>query len=220
MSRLEKTIGFLIFLLLVMGLGIGLFFWNQANLEQQLVVQTGELAAPAAGSSAQPVFTGQSALIAFGMAQHALAEASPDAVLLRGQAVWPIVAGERELLAGEQSWQFTFYSPAAAAARTVTIVGETVTLEPAIPVDLAGRPMDPGSWRINSGEAVQIFLNNGGREFLSTENNVSVTMNLDMLAQSEQPEWLIAAIGTQTGRSLTLWVDATTGEILNYLAGG
>ena len=103
-------------------------------------------------------------------------------------------------------------------ARTATVVGEEITLEP--PFETAGQPvpLDTGVWQVNSERVMQIFLENGGYDFINREAELSVIMNLDLATANSQPEWLVSAISTRSDRSLSMWINATSGEIINSAA--
>lgn len=217
MSRLEKFLGIILAVLVIGGLAIGAFLWQQSRLNDELVQTAGELpAVPAQSGAIDRQAIGETSLLAYGMAFDKVKGWQPDAALVSGRATWPIIQQESELSGGKESWEFTFYSPTTGEAVSATVVNRQVTL---------GQPRalkDPlqlhqsGGWQLNSPAVVDQFLETAGREFLAVEKYVSVSMNVDMstTTSSGRPEIMIAAVNIQNGNSLNLWLDATSGEII------
>jgi hypothetical protein len=61
---------------------------------------------------------------------------------------------------------------------------------------------------------IQQFLGQGGAEFMTSNGVTTLTMMLSTGNENGRIEWLVSLFGDQTLNSLTMRIDATTGEIL------
>lgn len=218
MSRLEKFFGLILAVLIIGVLVIGAFLWQQSRLTDQLV-ETGaqDVELPVQTGAIDRQAIGETALLAYGMALEQAQAWQDDAVLVSGRATWPIIEKESELSGGKESWEFTFYSAEAEAAANATVVNGQVTLGQPRGIEKPLLLHQSGGWQLNSPAVVEQFLDSAGREFLAAEKYVSVSMNVDMSTTTEsgRPEIMIAAVNIQNGNSLNLWLDATSGEIID-----
>lgn len=216
MRRLDWLIAFGLFLVLLTAVILGIFFWQQSRLNLELTpVPNVPLVA---NSSA--VATGETALLAFGRSQNRALAWQADAVLIAGEATWPFVDTMDILLQGREDWNFTFYSAAQQAAVGATVVDKNPSLGDPYPVADVLQPLGIEGWQVDSDAAVRIFLANGGTQFFQSESYVTFFMQLSMVANNNgRIEWLLAAVSQQTGHSLTLRIDATSGEILEVQQG-
>jgi hypothetical protein len=161
-----------------------------------------------------PSFAGQTAKVAYAAAQNVALGWQNDATLLSATATWSQGAGRSELLPGENSWVFTFYAAGSGQTAVISVVAGQATLvresqaaPPAVPLQATG-------WKIDSAAAVQSIMAAGGETFLK-ENPVSTLVaTLSTNGGDGRIEWFLSLFGNHSGRSLTILLDATSGELL------
>jgi hypothetical protein len=174
------------------------------------------VAARAAEIAPTATFTGQTAKVAFAAAQRAALAWQNDAALLNATATWNQGANEQQLLDGEATWGFTFYSPADGAIATISVIDDQASLVASGASPQPTQPLDVTGWTLDSRDAIEQFLQEGGTNFIKNEGVTTLTMMLstENRQQNGRLEWLLSLFATQTGRSLTVRMDATSGEIL------
>lgn len=214
MSRTDWILGFALIIILAAVTFLGIFFWQQS----QLVLP--EVEAVDIDESENLVdpnrISGKTAIVAYGLAQNRVINGwQEDATLISAQATWPPNLTIGVLLAGSETWSFTFYSPSAGQAVNVSVTEAQATLGQPYEVSNPLQPLNPSGWKINSNEAVDIFMINGGNDFFTAEQDILLTMQLTTVADSGRLEWLIAAVSDRTGQGLTINIDATSGEVLD-----
>jgi hypothetical protein len=70
---------------------------------------------------------------------------------------------------------------------------------------------------LDSPDAVKQFLEEQGESFMASAGVTTLTMMLSTDNQNDRIEWLVSLYATQTGGSLTMRIDATSGEILEIV---
>lgn len=210
MSRLEWILGILLVLLLLVVVGLSAMLWRRPSLPEL----------PGGTAVAQPpaptsVYPGKTALLAYALAQRQAATWQSDAMLLGATATWRQGISESSLRQGAESWGYSFYSPSSGGTALVTVVGEQTNLSvgadpftPAYPLAQAG------GWVLDSQAAVGIFLDGGGTQFLSQATGVTMIMQLNTSTADGRVEWLLSLFASGDGRSLTMRLDATSGNVL------
>ena len=73
---------------------------------------------------------------------------------------------------------------------------------------------DLTAWNLDSRDAIDRFLQEGGADFMNSEGITSLTMTLTADAENGRIQWLIQLTATQSLRTLTMQIDATSGEIV------
>ena len=219
MSRTEWILGLVLAALLIAVGYFAIAYWlGPSDLP---VTVDGTVVAPTraveVGAVPTPAFVGDTALLAFGLAQQEIAGWEADAILLSAKATFPYGNALEDSREGRSNWTFTFYSPAAAQVKTVSVVAGTVSGVGERAVEEAFTPAGVGGWRLDSNEILALFLEQGGEEFLSQNNVSTLTMALTTDNESGRIEWLIALFGDQTNRSLTMTMDAGSGETLEIV---
>lgn len=216
MSRLDWLLGFVVFLvLLVVAVG-GLFFWQQSRLDLDLVMTplaTDGTTAVVQQDSPQ-ANPGQPALISFGRAHGRARGWQEDASLITASATWPVVNSADEVRGGRASWNFVFYSPVNDTAVSTNVVDEKVSVGDPYPIDQILNPLQISGWQIDSDDALNIFLTNGGENFINSQTDVTVATQLSTISESGRMEWLISAFANRNGETLTLVIDASTGDVI------
>lgn len=218
LNRLEWVLGVLLVVLLVVVVALSLLFWLRPSDNTAVLAENSAtvVAQAAAEVGPTPAFEGYTAKFAFVTAQKAAASWAPDAKLLNATATWSQGATAAEILAGETTWAFTFYSRETSKSATISVVEDSVNLLGEANVPVAYNLFDVSAWELDSDDVIRILLDQGGRTFLETEGITVLTMALlaDDQSPSQQMEWMASLIATQNGRSLNLRVNATNGEIL------
>jgi hypothetical protein len=141
---------------------------------------------------------------ALGAAQ---AEAS-DAQLVSASAQW-LAPGEEALLAGSDTWAFTFYSET--NGRIIDVV---VTTDGAFVVNQADAGVAPalltyGKWHEGPRDALLIFLAHGARDFLASHPQATVELRLNQHGDG-YPLWNAIAVDSESRESFTVTVNAVT----------
>lgn len=160
-------------------------------------------------------FQGGTAVLAFTSATNVAREWQSDAQLIEAKATWPQGVTRSDILTGTTVWSFIFYSPGQSSVANIEVLENVAQL---ISQNPAPNPLTPASstgWRIDSPEAVQILLEQaGGDQFLRTQGVSILNMNLSAVTESGRMEWTISLFSSQTGQSLTIRLDANSGEIM------
>lgn len=220
MNRLEWILGIILVLLLVVVGALSLTFWFRNDRTA--------VSAPASNSAAiiadraddiapTPTFDGRSAIVAYAAAQNTAVAWQPDAQLFNAQATWPQGSTADELRQGKTSWGFTFYSPAAQQIAIFSVVEDAVSLVSQGEHVQTDPLLQASGWNLDSQDAIDIFLANGGSAFMAEAGVSTLTMAL-MASDGEENgrlEWQMTLFSHQSGQVFTLQVDATSGEILS-----
>ncbi|MCB0036962.1 MAG: hypothetical protein KDE51_23180 [Anaerolineales bacterium] len=213
MSRTDWFLGLALIIVLAAVAFLGIFFWQQSRLElpsaeTALAADYNELVDPNKVS-------GKTAIVAYGLAQNHVNKWQDDAQLISATATWPPNLTIGTVLVGAETWSFTFYSPSVQEAVNVSVTESNATLGQSYAVQGDFQPIGPSAWKVNSDEAITIFMSNGGNDFFVSEQDVLLTTQLTTVADSKKLEWLIAAISDKTGHGLTIIIDGATGEVLD-----
>jgi hypothetical protein len=217
MNRLEWVLGIMLALLLVIVAALALMFWFRSNEPGVAAVPANtatEVAFYADKVEPTPAAEGQSAILAFVAAQGTAVSWQPDAQLLNATATWPQGATEEDLRQGEAAWGFTFYSPAAASMALISVSDNEASLIMHSAMDEPTQMFDASSWNLDSTDAVERLLQEGGSAFIDEEGVTALTMTLTADAGNGRILWHIQLAATQSLRTLTLSLDATSGELL------
>lgn len=197
MSRLEWIISGLLGLVIVVALS-GIVFWTMAR-DQAATAQVNA----AASAAQQP--GGQTAQEAYDMALNVARDWSSDVQLLSASATWPAGAS---FVSGEASWGFQFYSPAAQSTALIAVDGARARRLRSGPTESSVAPLNVEGWLVDSPQAVEIMMNNGGEQFLQQAGPSSLILTLNLVNQFQ---WQAKLIDTQTKEVLSMTVDPTSG---------
>lgn len=220
MNRLEWILGILLVVLLIVVAVLSLLFWFRPDEPNLAAANSATVIAARADDIAPtPSFEGQTAQTAYAVAQQTAVSWQSDAQLLQASATWPQGADVPDLLSGETTWGFTFYSPSSQQVATISVVENEATLISSSDTPDAQTPLQVTGWNVDSRDAVRTLLSEGGETFIRQAGVTVLTANLlaDNQQQNNRLEWLLALIGTQNGRTLTLRVDATSGDIIERI---
>ena len=214
MNRLEWILGIILVVLLVAAAGLAMMLW----LRPQQTAPAGthpEVAAYIDDVAPLPNTVVQTAKMAYVAAQEKTKEWQPDAILLSTTATWPQGAKSDYLKQGTSDWAFTFHSPSSVSNATVTVVNGQTTLIPGNNNDTL-QLLDSSSWQVDSPDAVNKVLTEGGKAFMDKEGITILSMTLvtNDPYENGRLEWLASLIGTQTGNSYTMRIDAASGDVI------
>lgn len=206
MNRVEWVLGGLLVVLLAAVIVLGLLFWLQPGVGEAPPLPT--TLAPTAE------LQGVTALTGFAQARQAARSWQADAQLVTATATWPVSRDAALLSAGQENWRFSFYSPGADAANTVTVVNGNATVLGERPISTLIEARDASGWRVDSDEAIEKMLDAGGDSFLRNYGSANLTVALDTTA-GDGIVWNVALVINQARRSLTATIDATSGTVLD-----
>ncbi len=220
MSRLEWILGLVLLLLLIAAGGLAVSLWRgstgqPAAPESPELALASELANDIAPTRSTPQQTAKNAYV---IAQQSAQAWQADAVLVSATATWPQGLQAADLMSGKETWGFVFYSPATKNTAVVSVSDGVATLSPRTTQRQLSL-FDVTSWQRDSAEATEIFLNNGGAGFIEREGITvySMTLSMNNPNGNGRVEWLMTLLSTQNGHSLTVRVDAASGELLEVI---
>jgi len=136
-----------------------------------------------------------------------------DAQLVSATASWGELTAEQLLQEGT-SWGITFFSPQTRQIRIVSVTQGGAEGVESIDVPPTVRTADVTSWRVDSPEVLRLFLDHGGRDFLGQHPGATVSLRLGPEENSERLVWLAFGIYSADRSSMSLQVDASSGEVI------
>jgi hypothetical protein len=151
---------------------------------------------------------------AYPLAREVARAWQPDARLSYASGAWGIGASPQELLEGKTKWGFHFISAGAKQFCVVSVVaGEAQLIEsgriPRVPVLL-----EVADWYLDSPQALSIFLDQGGRDFLAAHADADVHLRLLTHIENETLLWLAIGLSADDGLAYTVRIDAVTGAVV------
>jgi hypothetical protein len=151
---------------------------------------------------------------AYPLAEEAAKAWQPDAKLSNASSSWGGGVTPQELLEGKTTWGFHFVSPSASQFCIVSVVGEEAQVIksdniPRVPVLLA-----LSDWHVDSPQALSIFLDNGGRDFLAAHTEADVHLHLFTRVENETLLWLASALAADEETVYTVLINAVTGAVV------
>lgn len=218
MSRLEWILGIALVLLLVVVAVLSLVFWfgpDQAD-DGPAANSATALARHYDDIAPTSVFEGDTAKVAYAKAQQSAINWRQDAKLLNATATWPQGANVNQLREGTTTWGFTFYSPSAQQVTSISVIEDNVNVLSQNEYQPENTVLEATGWNIDSNEVIELFLKEGGRQFLSEEGitNLAMMLRTDNRDADGRMKWELNLINLQNGRGLKMQIDATSGEIL------
>jgi hypothetical protein len=214
MNRLEWILGIILVVLLIAAAGLATMLW----LRPQPTVPAGthpDIAPFVDKVAPLPSTSGQTAKLAYVAAKEKTKEWQPDAILLSTTATWPQGAKPDYIKQGTSDWAFTFYSPSTNALARVTVVNGQPSLIPGSANDEL-QLLESSSWQVDSPDAVEKILTEGGKDFIDKEGITILTMTLvtNDPYENGRLEWLTSIISTQTGNAYSMRIDAASGDVI------
>lgn len=151
---------------------------------------------------------------AYPLAEGAAKVWQPDAELSNASSAWDSGTTPQELLEGKTTWGFHFVSPSTSQFCIVSVVGDEARVMksdnmPRVPVLLKLR-----DWHVDSPQALSIFLDNGGRDFLAAHADADVHLHLLTSIENETLLWLATGLAADDGVAHTVSINAVTGAVV------
>ncbi len=215
MNRLEWVLGVLLVLLLMVVLGLSALLWLRPRMPEMPAGLP-----PTAVVNPQPAPNSNSnsktALAAYAVAQRAVQDWHSDAVLLNASATLPLSVNANGLGQGVANWAYTFYSPGNNMITLVSVRGDEARRLSESAYKQQAAPLGVGGWRLDSQQAVQVFLNNGAAQFLQEQG--ASTLLMQLTTSEAQVTWFLSLHDEGSGRSYSMRINATTGDVLQVEA--
>lgn len=205
MNKAEWILGGMLAALLIVVAGLAIMLWQQPD----------QLTAPPAPIEGTSDYIEQTALSAFAVAQREASQWQSDAQLIKATSTWRQSKDEQTINDGKAAWSFTFYTPTGNSASVISVSGFEASLISSRLLDTGLIPANETGWKVDSGDAVKIMLDEGGREFLRDEGMATMLMNLTTLNENGRIEWFVSLINEQTGNSFSIRIDANNSQILD-----
>jgi len=179
-----------------------------------LVVTRGGIKFGPGSSQPTPSWKVLTAREAYPLAEGAARGWQPDAELSNASSSWDSGATPQELVEGKTTWGFHFVSPSASQFCIVSVLGEEARViesgsVPRVPVLLG-----LGDWQVDSPQALSIFLDNGGRDFLAAHADADVHLHLLTRIENETLLWLATGLSPNDGVAHTVSINAVTGAVV------
>ncbi len=216
MNRLEWSLGIILVILLIVVAVFSALLWLRPDNNSQAGDSNSAAIIAARANEIAPtsVFEGQTAKVAFAAAQAVAVTWHSDAILLNTSATWPQGSTAQDLLTGETTWSFTFYSPQTSSTALISVVENVATLLSTSQYQAADSVLSATGWQLDSQDAIEQFLAAGGADFIRDNGITTLTIMLSTSNENNRIEWFISLFGDQTLRSLTMRIDATSGEVI------
>lgn len=107
------------------------------------------------------------------------------------------------------SWAFQFFSPASGRLAVILVEPQEARLLRESPCPYPQSPFSVEAWQVDSAAAVQVWLSQGGTQFLARPDEADLALTLRAENAGGPPVWTITGVcGDQTW---TVQVDGTTG---------
>lgn len=210
MTRLEWILGVLLALLVIIGLAVAGFLIFGPGVGTPPLPPN-----PSGNVAPTSTFAGGTALEFF--YSFALPEAQKwqaDAQLINATATLPRGTNRESLITGKANWTFTFYSPTTISIAVIAVTGNQASLIAQRMADKTLELVDLDGWQIDSPQAIDRMLNQGGNDFLQDVDIATLTMAVTMDSPGRSSEWFISLIAPTGGQSFTIRLNGRTGDTL------
>lgn len=137
-----------------------------------------------------------------------------DAQLVNATASWSDVQGEEDLQEAA-AWGYTFLSPQTRLVRVVSVTPDGAEQVQTMDATATTRGVDASLWQVDSEQVLNLFLDNGGRDFVAQYPGATVTLRIGLDESGETLVWYTMGIYSPERATLVVTVDATTGELLS-----
>lgn len=160
-----------------------------------------------------PAYEALTAREAYPRAEKVAREWRGDARLSSATAAWsqPTVA---ELATGRTAWGFSFVSPSAEETAIVTVIGQQAERVQVQRASKVPELLDAVGWRVDSPQAMRMFLDHGGEGFLRDHPESEIHLRLSTRAEEGTILWLAVGLSADGQSSAFLQIDAITGRVL------
>ena len=159
------------------------------------------------------------ALKAYDLAEKVAQDWKGDAVPSSASCAWTNPT-EAELLEGKMAWGFNFISPSSAEVQTISVFKGRAGALKTDRVEDIPKTLSVVGWKVDSPQAMSIFLDNGGRDFLIAGHpDTNVHMHLSARADAGRLLWTVSALSATSGTYISVQVDATSSDMVEILQG-
>lgn len=213
----------MVMLIAVVALIVALFWVGPGSSDLSNLALIPTAAAPGSSSTAatntqaagqRAWQSSRTAQMAYGVAQAKAHQWQADATLLMVTGTWNQADSQQTPGSSLSTWGYLYYSPGARSAVAISVVENQAALVTHGVQAGALSPLDASGWQIDSPAAVEKLLAAGGAAFIGQEQATTLFMTLTTNNESGRIEWFLSLINNQSGRSFTVRLDASTGEIL------
>lgn len=159
----------------------------------------------------RPVRTAQEA---YPLAKEVAGVWQPDARLSHASGAWGGGVSPQELLEGETKWGFHFISAGARQFCVVSVVGGQGRVFESGSIPRVPLLLEVADWHVDSPQALSIFLDHGGRDFLAAHADADVHLRLLTSVENGTLLWLAVGLSASDGLAHTVPIDAVTGAVV------
>jgi hypothetical protein len=178
------------------------------------VMTRGGIGAGAVASQPTPPWEVLTAQEAYPPAEEVARTWQPDAKLSIASSSWRSGATPQELLEGKTTWGFHFISPSASQSCIVSVVGGEAQVIESGSIPKAPVLLELSDWQVDSPQALSIFLDHGGRDFLAAHADADVHLHLLTRIENETVIWLAIGLSSDDGVAHTVPINAVTGAVI------
>jgi len=148
-------------------------------------------------------------------AREQVARWQADAQLFTVAATWEQTDLNR--LTEPATWTYRFYSPALRRFYFVTVRpdGEVTGISHSERVRTPPPVINPDVWQIDSPQALNIWLNQGGATLLQAIPGIQIVAQLQVNSPDDPLTWAVAGYDKISKNYHTVFINAQTGEVIN-----
>ena len=134
-----------------------------------------------------------------------------DAALVSASASWAFALVDD--LSKPTGWTFQFFSPRTQKLFVVSVDGTRAAVIREALSPYALPTVAASAWQLDSHQALNAWLNQGGGSFLQAHPIVDISARLRQ-SDSGRPEWIVAGVVRGSQIAQTVRVDASDGKVL------
>jgi len=148
------------------------------------------------------------AATSYAIAQPVAERWAADAQLIGMTATWSAGRGFQE---GVSDWSLMFHSPSRMSTALISIVQEQATLIETFGDAQEGQIRQINIGQLDSPQAVDLLLANGGDEFLRSQPDAKLILSLHLV---DEALWKARLIDPESRRTFSIHIDATNGDLI------
>jgi len=179
-----------------------------------VVTRGGGARVESAVSRPAPAWKALTAREAYPLAREAARAWQPDAQLSMASSAWRGNATSQELLEGRTTWGFHFVSPATGQFCVISVVGDKAQVVESGDIPRVPVLLEVADWNIDSPQALSLFLEHSGRDFLAAHAGADVHLRLLAGVENETLLWLAVGLPANDDLAHTVSIDAVTGAVV------
>lgn len=179
-----------------------------------LVVTRGGIKVGPVSPRPKPPWKVLTAQEAYPLAEGAARAWQPDAKLSNASSSWGNGATPQELLEGKTTWGFHFISPSTSQFCIVSVMGEEARVIESGSIPKVPVLLELSDWHVDSPQALNVFLDQGGRDFLAAHADTDVHLHLLTSIENETLLWLASGLSPNDRVAHTVPINAVTGAVV------